>query len=224
LSVSTKRIEIESRVFIKGRNITKWPLNIKEVANKLSLDKPVIIKHVNDLPSEIGAYTREESNGYWVLINNTHPYRRQRFSACHEFSHLYLGHDGVSIHSWNAQDIYQDMENHEADCFATALLMPADQLYGLSSYYRDIPMILDKAQQYFDVSLSAAAQRITQLSLFEGIIILKDGDNDVFCYKSPDFNEITRIKTHHTQRLDSGKMLQIFVAETYIQLAEMEIG
>lgn len=218
--MSINRAELECRVFMEGRGINRFPVDLKKAAGKLKLDKPVKILFVFDLPDEIGAYTRKTEHSYYVFVIANHPHRRQRFSLAHEIGHLFMGHDIASLHAWNEHDTAQE---EEANKFAAELLMPAYEMYVMANRYRcDIPQLLDKTQSYFDVSLSAAAQRITELDLFKGAFVLKDGRRICFAYSSPEFYEGVGYKTRLEKRLPSGKMLYILVAETYNQLVKVD--
>ncbi|MHB8171267.1 MAG: ImmA/IrrE family metallo-endopeptidase [Thermincolia bacterium] len=214
--MTVSRAELESMVFLKGRNITNFPVNIEEAASKLRVGKPVIIAYINDLPDQIGGYTRVSSHSYHIIINDNHPLQRKRFSAAHEIGHLYLGHDEVSVHRWSECCEYQELEANE---FAAGLLMPAPKMHWLASYHgRDVPKLLEKVQDFFGVSLSAAAQRITRMELFKGAIVLKDGYRTYFNYLSPNFNEGSEHFEPYKKVLPSKKVLYIIVAETYIQV------
>ncbi|KUO52311.1 MAG: hypothetical protein APF76_04565 [Desulfitibacter sp. BRH_c19] len=210
-----KYAEIESLVFANGRDITTFPVDVFEVVKKLKLDKPVeVIK--TQMPNCIGGYTRKEKNGYYIMINERHLHRRQRFSVAHEIGHLYFKHKEASIHSWNYWDIHDNLQENQANEFAARLLMPATEMYQLSNIYNRYTLkLLEQIQVFFDVSLSATARRVTSLGIIEGSIILKDGKKTCFSYSSPHFPTESNYKTKYKRKLSSGKTLYILVAESW---------
>lgn len=217
----TKGAELEARVFAKCRNI-KAPISIKEVADKLLLDKPVQVFYV-DMPTDIGEYIRKTSANYYIMVNKGHPIGRQRFSATHGIAHLRLEHKEISVHPW---DFKEGPEEDEADAFAAALLMPASDMYVLASHYhKNILGLLDRVQEYFQVSLSAAARRIVDLELFQGAILLKerDGYKNAFYYGTSEFDGV-HYRNSYKRTLRSGKILHVVVAETYRHVVRWEIG
>lgn len=217
----TNGAELEARVFIKCRNI-KTPTDIKEVASKLILDMPVHVLYV-DMPTDIGEYIRKTNENYYIMVNKCHPLGRQRFSAAHGIAHLRLGHKEISIHPW---DYREGIEETEADIFAAALLMPAEEMYILANkHHRNIMGLLDEAQEYFKVSLSATARRIVDLELFQGAIFLKnrDGYKNIFYYGTPEFDGVNS-RSSYKRTLYNGTILHVAVAETYRQVVKWEIG
>lgn len=207
--------EMASRIFLEGRRIITFPLRLKEVVAKLKLDKPVQIIE-SDLLSETGAYIEEWEFGYCIWVNKNHLEVQQRFSVCHEFGHLYFGHEGVSIHKINRYDPGQRIIEEEANDFAAGLLMPADQMEILAALCdKNILGLLDAVQNHFGVSMSAAAKRIIKLGLFDGAIILKDGYRTCFDYTSPSFCEVSGCTGRYSRKLISGKVLHVLIGKRY---------
>ncbi len=206
-------IEAQAHVFLIKNNLLTFPLDINEAAQKLDLGRPVKVVYVPNLPDEVGGYTVEGSSRYYVFINKNHPVQRQRFSACHEFGHLFFGHTQVGVHEWNNSAA---PEEKEADYFAANLLMPLDVIRILAKrHWYNVLQLLDSVQRACDVSLSAAAQRICSLGLFKGSIILRDGFYNCFRYNTPGYHECMGYKHYDKRILLSGKTLHIHVLETF---------
>lgn len=217
------RAELEARVFIQGRNITRFPLDMQDVVSKLGLKKPVDLIYSPRLHNDIDAMIYESESRLYISVNAHRPETRQRFTIAHEIGHLYLEHEPVRINGWDEHEEWQEIEANE---FAASLLMPASRVYTLASYHRNILHLLDVTQKYFDVSMTAAAKRITQLDIFRGAIILgySNKPDKYFEYYTSDFYEDSECRYHYKRNLPRDKVLHVLVAETYRHVVRMGIG
>jgi Zn-dependent peptidase ImmA (M78 family) len=94
----------------------------------------------------------KSDNSHIVVLNSRLPASAQRFALAHEIGHLVM-HDGVAS---------QEMEK-EADDFASALLMPADDI---SPQLRNVRFRdLGELKRYWRVSLAALIYRSYSLGL-----------------------------------------------------------
>ncbi|MDA8212130.1 MAG: ImmA/IrrE family metallo-endopeptidase [Clostridia bacterium] len=219
----TSKAEIQSRVFLQARNITKYPLDLEEVVKTLQMSKHVKIIYDYTLDDEIDAYLYESKRRLYIVVNGHRPPERQRFTIAHEIGHLYIGHEPVRINGW---DMHEDYQEDEANDFAAGLLMPASRVYTLAEHHRNVLQLLEVVKKYFDVSLAAAAKRITNLDIFRGAILLKDraGQNTYFNYRTSDFYDDNEYRFYHEKKLPGNKLLHVLVAETYRHVVRWEIG
>lgn len=217
------RAELEARVFIQGRNITKFPLDMQEAVSKLGLKKPVELIYSTRLHNDLDAMITETERCYYISVNAHRPLEDQRFAVGHEMGHFRLKHEPIRIDGW---DMHEEFQEIEADEFATELLMPASRVYTLANKYRYLLQLIDKAQEYFGVSLQVAASQITHLDIFRGAIILTNFQKTetYFSYFTSDFYEDSECKHCYTKKVAPDRLLCVLVAETYRHVVRWEIG
>jgi Zn-dependent peptidase ImmA (M78 family) len=130
-------------------------------------------------PSEIEyeAIVEKLGNGFRISLANDRAGVRQNFSIAHEVAHLFL-HMGyiVSPDKWNAITRYEDSvrarhgyteEEHEANQFAAAFLMPEDEFVKVaSSAFGGEHYDLRIVAEHFGVSERAVKTRGQWLGLF----------------------------------------------------------
>lgn len=85
-----------------------------------------------NLPKEIsGMFLHERSIGTVILINNTHPRVRRRFSYAHEYAHALIDRERDSTAMVSTQANSIERTEKRANAFAAAFLMPQS---GVRSY------------------------------------------------------------------------------------------
>ena len=115
-----------------------------------------------------GKYIRREGRPF-ILVNTSRPFTRQRFTIAHEIGHhcLTAGQDDVEIVDDSASMHSQASEERQANLFASALLMDEhgvrDATAGL-----DARKAIAKVVASFEVSLEAAAIRLSELGIVDG--------------------------------------------------------
>jgi Zn-dependent peptidase ImmA (M78 family) len=131
----------------------------------------------------VDASIKKNGDKNFIIYLNPHkPYTRERFTIAHELGHLFL-HMGFLLNKglWGAfpNDQFQDsayyrikgnytQEEHEANEFAAAFLMPKDEFIAVSKRHLDNDRytILPIAK-HFEVSESSAINRGKWLGIFK---------------------------------------------------------
>jgi len=108
-----------------------------------------------------------------VIVNQSRPPRRRRFTIAHE-----LGHILIPWHRGSIVDDTSETQGHssthyqiesEANRFASELLMPEDWIKSLVSKIGNLPQLASDISSFADVSLAAAVFRL-RTSLPRGFI------------------------------------------------------
>lgn len=137
------------------------PVNIKQTLRKLN-----VLTLYRPLADNFSGMCLKSQTHKFVLVNSAHPRGRQHFTIAHEFYHLFIQKD-FEVHPCNP-GVNKELQEQEADCFASALLMPEmgirklipeEELGGKVS----LSTVL-KLEQYFLVSRSAMLVRLSALS------------------------------------------------------------
>ena len=77
------------------------------------------------LPSEISGFTLQDANhGAAIFINGEHHAVRGRYSLAHEYAHVLIDHDRLSLVSRASEG--SDLREVRANAFAAAFLLPED--------------------------------------------------------------------------------------------------
>ena len=102
-----------------------------------------------------------------IVVNLSDSARRRRFTIAHELAHyvLHKGNDELFAHRDAGQN---DGIEHEANVFATNILMPKDLVFKvLDGVWSKMPSVLKirHVADTFAVSLSAAQVRLEQLNI-----------------------------------------------------------
>lgn len=153
----------------------KCPIDIEKVPELLNGK----IKYVKeDIEDNIEAKITKKNDTFEIEILENKPEMRKRFSIAHEIGHLFL-HMGYLIDSekWNEVVDYKDsvyyrdgysQEEYEANEFAGAFLMPAEEFVKISKKYLiDGYYDIDEIAKYFKVSTQAASMRGKWLGIFD---------------------------------------------------------
>ena len=93
-----------------------------------------------------------------IVINNTEPKSRCRFSIAHELGHFLLGHLGDDVTQLNRvrTEVKPELET-QADMFAARLLAPACVLWGLDLH------TAEEISEACNISLQAAGFRAERM-------------------------------------------------------------
>jgi Zn-dependent peptidase ImmA (M78 family) len=110
-----------------------------------------------------------------ILVNNSEPETRQRFTISHELGHLLLHKNEnlnysqvpVVLFRESTATAFQDWKEREANCFAANLLMPTkaiqvriQELFQTEAIHEDV---VEKLSNEFQVSVQAMSIRLSQL-------------------------------------------------------------
>jgi len=132
-----RRLEIENqarKVFEKYRHLVEdlcseevGPRGVIPVQTRLIISKlyGAQLLVVRDMPNERGLFRAGSYDGTDVLISENQTAGAKRFTEAHEIAHMHL-HPGEAHLRERSGDLRASraLKEHEADCFATNLLMP----------------------------------------------------------------------------------------------------
>jgi Zn-dependent peptidase ImmA (M78 family) len=130
----------------------------------------------------IDALIKKDQESFIIYLNPHKPYTRERFTLAHELGHLFL-HMGFLLNRelWNSipEGQFQDsayyridgnytQEEHEANEFAAAFLMPRSEFIEISKkYLNNNQYSINPIADHFKVSKSSAINRGRWLGIFE---------------------------------------------------------
>ncbi len=165
-----------------------------------------------------------------ILINSNQSRGRQNFTICHEFYHLFV-QESFTPHRCNSNQFNQtDIEEKNADLFASMLLMPEDGIlehipdneFGKNKIH--ISTII-KIEQIFSVSHSALLYRLKDFGLIDQNYIDQNKNNvtriarkynfDTDLYKSGNEGEIIgdyailADKAFESEKISEGHYIQL---------------
>lgn len=129
-NVSEEMIEKKVEKLLKAAGIKKLPIDVEKIAELLGLN--IVFQSYDEKFS--GVLIRQSNNKGTIGVNSLHHVNRQRFTIAHEIGH-YLFHEGdlmidkaISV-NYRGNDTNIDYQKErEANCFASALLMPTKLL------------------------------------------------------------------------------------------------
>lgn len=146
-------------------------IDVIKLANTYGLDVYATSDH-----DSFNAYIDYDDNTgkYSIVVNETHPETRRRFSIAHELAHFVLHDDEVKkrgkIHRSNKDSIiYNEQEEKDADQLAAEILMPSELI---DSYIKGLSItkdttfdetIVKELAQKFNVSPLVAILRLRSL-------------------------------------------------------------
>ncbi len=138
-------------------------INLKALLRKCNV--LTLFRPMSDYACGISVISQD--NNRFMLVNSNNPIGRQNFTIAHELYHLYydkhpLPHMCLTDGKTN--------EEHNANMFASALLMPKDGIYSMLSAEalasRDITLgQVFNLEQYFEVSHQSMLYRLRALRL-----------------------------------------------------------
>ena len=135
------------------------PIDIFAIVNGWKDKKITIVKY--PMSSRISGMCTKENEDIIICINSETSYGRQRFTLAHELYHVLYEEDMRRvICNMSINDDKSDSE-HEADKFASYLLMPYDALleYEHEKSKWNLEKVID-AEQFFQISHQAMLHRL----------------------------------------------------------------
>lgn len=155
----------------------------------LELDLPVKIEEAVErlggtlefapLDSKIEALVQKNGERFKIIVRDTNPPKRNRFSVAHELGHLFL-HMGYLLDpdKWTNAQEYTDsvyfryghgVEEDEANEFAAAFLMPESEFKNaVQTAAENGECSLEDIAKFFDASTAAVSRRGRILGVFGG--------------------------------------------------------
>lgn len=106
---------------------------------------------------EVDAFSFYRNRRPFVLVNTNKTGERQRFDLAHELAHLVIHCEHEKVNSSREAE-------HQANQFASAFLMPREDLIALPLWYADVGRII-KAKQRWKVSAMALTHRLRNLEM-----------------------------------------------------------
>lgn len=166
LSLATIKTWDDMLLDAKNKNICLMPFDI--YAYIATFDGIEIIN--DDLSSEVSGLIEYASDGGFIIaINKYHSYERRRFTLAHEFAH-YAMHKEYIIKNKRIIDnkaLFRDRQSkikHEANEFASKLLMPKDEfIEAIKSGKKR----LGDLAEHFGVTAAAVKYRAYKLDLIK---------------------------------------------------------
>lgn len=106
-----------------------------------------------------------------IIVNSNHSARRKRFTIAHELGHYFINHRPAKCFAHRDAGNYSS-EERDANSFASALLMPEDEIRREVNNFKkagfaELPdsQLIDYIADAFDVSQSAAEVRLKRLNM-----------------------------------------------------------
>lgn len=162
---SKARGVVEAELLRHTRGLGNRHIDVDVLADAMGID--VVGLSWPDNPIE-GKYVRRNGRSF-ILVNTSRPFTRQRFTIAHEVGHYRLtgGEDDVEFVD-DASSMYsQTNEERQANLFASALLMDEHGVREVTDGVNPRGAIA-KVVQIFEVSLEAAAIRLSELQIVDG--------------------------------------------------------
>ena len=137
-------------------NIRSLPVPIGGICRIYDID--VIDDSCNYLSKDESGRIVRINSDIVIVINNTEPKSRCRFSIAHELGHFLLGHLGDDVTQLNRArtEVKPELET-QADVFAARLLAPACVLWGLDLH------TAEEISEACNISLQAAGFRAERM-------------------------------------------------------------
>jgi len=165
-------VTLKARELIKKVNTTQLVAPIEEYAKSVGAK----IKYQDDLEDGQSGYSFQHGEKLFIVINKNENPERQRFTACHEIAHIYLGlpseHEGLS---WWSQSKRPQNEKL-CDLFAAALLLPTHLLKPLADKSEIGLATIDELAESFEASVtSTGSQYATVLGTPCAFVLSENG-------------------------------------------------
>lgn len=137
---------------------TSWGLGEQPVSNMIKLleSKGIRVFSLCEETKNVDAFSCWRSDVPFVFLNTFKSTERSRFDAAHELGHLVMHRHGEPQDSRQAES--------EADRFASAFLMPADDLSSRIRYVSDLEQLI-RAKNRWGVSVAALNYRLHKLGI-----------------------------------------------------------
>lgn len=132
-----------------------------------------LIVNYEPLEKYCGRITYTGSTGIITVDSNMIP-AQQRFVTAHELGHFLCDkHDRICTIEDNRSFMYSQMKNEKrANTFAAELLMPAEWFKEFTGAKEFKPEMIKRSADYFNVSLTAAAIRYTEVGEIPTAVIM----------------------------------------------------
>lgn len=156
------KLEREANNILLDNNMLKVPVDLIEIANNNGIEV-----YYEKLPNDISGAIRYNDNKkrFQILIEETEPSYRQRFTLAHELAHYFLEGKKLLCNQEIHFDTRYRKDRNQSECradyFASALLMDKDSLEKLYGICQSVPALA----RTFDVSESAMKRRLIKLGL-----------------------------------------------------------
>ena len=171
--MNTKLIHSKVNAILKSVSPIELPIDIEEIAKKRGLD--VLPYELGDDVS--GVLAIKDGKGT-IGYNLKEPKVRRRFTIAHELGHyelhkeksdLFVDKEFIYRSQHSAHTVDHQVMEHEANYFASCILMPTDQVRKELDK-RDIDLFsedgIKELAKKFEVSPTAMSLRITKLGFF----------------------------------------------------------
>ena len=156
------------RDILKKNRINSFPINLKKITASLKVQ----IKK-EKLENDISGFLYLKDNKSIIVVNDSHPEVRQRFTIAHELGHLLLNHnsdlfvdnENILYRATQTKDANYKLEK-EANKFAAELLMPEEMLTDellKGEIFLDDTDELNKLANKLQVSPQALTIRLSNL-------------------------------------------------------------
>ncbi len=167
--IPIKKLEKQAENLVREAGITKIPVPVGAVAKHLGIEVAE-----EDLGEDCSGILIREGDSAVIGVHADHHEHRKRFTIAHEIAH-YILHTGeayidqfhIDLRSNNPGSATKQEED-EANRFAGALLMPADQVRKAFAEQRVDPSRDDEIPEMakrFKVSVQAMTKRLMHLDL-----------------------------------------------------------
>lgn len=167
------RPEAEAKALLESAGITSVPVDVVEIALSLGLFVAPV-----ELGSDVSGMLVMHEVGGAIGYNPNHAPARQRFTIAHEIGHYILHRDEAPLFIDKQYSVVfrndrsstgEDRREREANAFASALLMPDDQLRSAAAkvgFDLADDAALTSLARRFGVSKQALSYRLAALGLF----------------------------------------------------------
>lgn len=137
---------------------TSWGLGVQPISSMIKLleSKGVRVFSLYEETKNVDAFSCWRGDTPFVFLNTFKSTERSRFDAAHELGHLVMHRHGAPQDSRQAET--------EADRFASAFLMPADDVLSRIRYVRDLGSLIE-AKRRWGVSVAALNYRLHKLGV-----------------------------------------------------------
>ncbi len=150
-TLTPESVNSSSPVAAAGQVRAAWGIGCRPIGNLLNLleAKGVRVFSLVENTRHLDAYSLWRDDKPYIFLNTLKTAERSRFDAAHELGHLILHRHTGSAHPKAEQ---------EADAFASAFLMPEDDVRAEIPWVRSLAQIIEKKRRW---GVSAAALAYT---------------------------------------------------------------
>lgn len=119
----------------------------------------------DDLQRWSGVLLQISDGEYMILVNPTHHPRRRTLTIAHEFGHLAMGHQPITIENDRGMSHtrFSDEQEQEAFWYGLAVLLP----YAPLLQFLQQGASIDGVAHHYDISISAVKMRLKVTGLWD---------------------------------------------------------